>query len=255
MVKVIDHDNLQDGTEGHRMPRTDHPHTTIMLKFYFSLAPNPMKVALFLEEAGLAYEAIPVDTRKGEQHLPAFKAMNPNAKVPVIVDGDTTVFDSSAILLYLADQTGHFQPAPASRGALLSWMMFVASGIGPFTGQCVHFKHYAPEQVPYAITRYEFEAWRHWKILDAHLAGKTWMLDETYSVLDMAVWGWARAVPFALGADAWEQLPHVKRLLDAVNERPAAQRAASLKDKYSFKTEMDDEARRAMFPHLVGSQA
>jgi GST-like protein len=119
----------------------------------------------------------------------------------------------------------------------------------------VHFKHYAPEQVPYAIKRYDFEAWRHWKIIDAHLAGKTWMLDDTYSVLDMAVWGWARAVPFALGSDAWEQLPHVKRLLDAVNERPAAQRTALLKDRHNFKTEMDDEARRAMFPHLAPAQA
>jgi GST-like protein len=222
-----------------------------MLKFYYSLAPNPMKVALFLEEAGLPCEAIPVDTRKGEQHLPAFTALNPNAKVPVIVDGTTTVFDSSAILLYLADKTGQFQPAEQHRGALLSWMMFVASGIGPFTGQCVHFKHYAPEPVPYAIRRYEFEAWRHWKIVDAHLAGKTWMLGDSYSVLDMAVWGWARAVPFALGPDAWAQLPNVKRLLDTVNERPAAQRTVSLKDKHNFKTEMDDEARRAMFPHLA----
>ena len=220
-----------------------------MLKFYFSLAPNPMKVALFLEEAGLPFEAIPVDTRKGEQHGAAFMALNPNAKVPVIVDGATTVFDSSAILLYLAEQSGQFLPEAADRGAMLSWLMFTASGIGPFTGQAVHFKHYAPEQVPYAINRYDFEAWRHWKILNNHLAGKDWMVSGRYTLLDMAVWGWARAVPFALGAEAWEQLPHVKRLLDTVTVRPAAQRAAALKDRYTFKTEMDDEARRAMFPH------
>ena len=219
-----------------------------MLKFYYSLAPNPMKVALFLEEAGLPYEAIPVDTRKGEQHSAAFMALNPNAKVPVIVDGATTVFDSSAILLYLAEKSGQFLPDAADRGAMLSWLLFTASGIGPFTGQAVHFKHYAPEQVPYAINRYDFEAWRHWKILNAHLAGKDWMLSGRYTLLDMAVWGWARAVPFALGAEAWEQLPHVKRLLDAVTARPAAQRAAALKDRYTFKTDMDDEARRAMFP-------
>ena len=219
-----------------------------MLKFYYSLAPNPMKVALFLEEAGLPYEAIPVDTRKGEQHSAAFMALNPNAKVPVIVDGATTVFDSSAILLYLAEKSGQFLPDAADRGAMLSWLLFTASGIGPFTGQAVHFKHYAPEQVPYAINRYDFEAWRHWKLLNAHLAGKDWMLSGRYTLLDMAVWGWARAVPFALGAEAWEQLPHVKRLLDAVTARPAAQRAAALKDRYTFKTDMDDEARRAMFP-------
>ena len=219
-----------------------------MLKFYYSLAPNPMKVALFLEEAGLPYEAIAVDTRKGEQHAPGFMALNPNAKVPAIVDGTTTVFDSNAILLYLADKTGQFLPPAAERGALLSWLMFVASGIGPFTGQCVHFKHYAPEPVPYALNRYDFEAWRHWKIIEARLAEFPWMAGADYSVLDMAVWGWARAVPFALGAEAWAQLPNVKRLLDTVNERPAAQRAAALKDRHAFKTEMDDEARRAMFP-------
>ena len=219
-----------------------------MLKFYYSLAPNPMKVALFLEEAGLPYEAIPVDTRKGEQHAPDFLALNPNAKVPVLVDGATAVFDSNAILLYLADKTGQFLPPASQRGAMLSWLMFIASGIGPFTGQFVHFKHYAPEPLPYAINRYDFEAWRHWKIVDAHLARHAWMAGADYSMLDMALWGWARAVPFALGADAWDQLPHVKRLLDAVNQRPAAQRAAALKDRHAFKTEMDDEARRVMFP-------
>ena len=219
-----------------------------MLKFYYSLAPNPMKVALFLEEAGLPYEAVPVDTRKGQQHEPAFTALNPNDKVPVIVDGAAVVFDSNAILLYLAEKTSRFLPEAQDRGAMLSWLMFVASGIGPFTGQCVHFKHYAPQPVPYAENRYDFEAWRHWKILDAHLSTRAWMLGERYSLLDMAVWGWARAVPFALGADAWAQLPNVKRLFDAVGERPAAQRAGALKDRYAFKTEMDDESRRAMFP-------
>lgn len=219
-----------------------------MLKFYYSLAPNPMKVALFLEESGLPYEAIPVDTRKGEQHAAAFTAINPNAKVPVIVDGETTVFDSNAILLYLAEKTGQFLPAVSDRGAMLSWLMFVASGIGPFTGQCVHFRHYAPGSNSYALNRYDFEAWRHWKILNAHLADQPWMVSGQYTLLDMAVWGWARAVPFALGADAWEQLPHVKRVQDAVDERPAGQRAAALRERYAFKTDMDDDARRAMFP-------
>ena len=219
-----------------------------MLKFYYSLAPNPMKVALFLEEAGLAYEPIPVETRKGEQHAPAFLALNPNAKIPVVVDGETTVFDSNAILLYLAEKTGQFLPPANERGAMLSWLMFVASGIGPYTGQCVHFRHVAPEPKAYALNRYDFEAWRHWKILEARLAEQAWMLGSGYSLVDMAVWGWARSVPYALGDDLWEQLPNVKRLLDTINERPAAQRAVALKDRHTFKAEMDDEARRAMFP-------
>lgn len=219
-----------------------------MLKLYYSLAPNPMKVALFLEEAALPYEAIPVDTRKGEQHAAAFLTLNPNGKVPVLVDGDTTVFDSSAILLYLAEQSGQFLPAPTHRGEMLSWLMFTASGIGPFTGQNVHFKHYAPEPVPYAANRYDFEAWRHWNLLNDRLATREFMVGDSYSLVDMAVWGWARAVPFALGAEAWDRLPHVKRLFDGINARPAAQRVAALKDKHAFKAEMDDEARRAMFP-------
>lgn len=221
-----------------------------MIKFYYNTAPNPMKVALFLEEAGLPYEAIPVDTRKGEQHDAGFTAINPNAKLPALVDGEATVFDSNAILLYLAGKTGQFgAPAtPAGQGEMLSWLMFVASGIGPFSGQCVHFKHFAPEPKAYALNRYDFEAWRHWTVLDAHLAQRRYMLGDVYSVVDMAVWGWARAVPFVLGADAWERLPHVKRLLDEINARPAAQRAEALKTRHAFKTEMDDAARAAMFP-------
>ena len=134
-----------------------------MLKFYYSGAPNPMKVALFLEETGLPYEPIPVDTRKGEQHKPEFLAVNPNAKVPAIVDGDVTMFDSNAILLYLAERTGKFLPenTPKVRSELLSWLMFVASGVGPFSGQSVHFRHYAPEKISYATKRYMYEAKRH----------------------------------------------------------------------------------------------
>ena len=221
-----------------------------MIKFYYNTAPNPMKVALFLEEAGLPYEAIPVDTRKGEQHEAAFTAINPNAKLPALVDGEATVFDSNAILLYLAGKTGQFgAPAtPVGQAELLSWLMFVASGIGPFSGQCVHFKHFAPEPKAYALNRYDFEAWRHWTLLDAHLAQRRYMLGETYSLVDMALWGWARVLPFVLGAEAWNKLPNVKRLLDEINARPAAQRAEALKTRHAFKAEMDDAARAAMFP-------
>jgi GST-like protein len=223
-----------------------------MLKFYFSGAPNPTKVALFLEEAGLPYEAIPVDTRKGDQHKPEFLAINPNAKVPAIVDGDAVVFDSSAILLYLAEKTGRFMPAgtPAARGELYSWMMFVASGVGPYAGQAVHFRNYAPEKVPYAINRYMYEAQRHFGILDVRLSTRKYMLGDAYTVVDMNVWGWARLLPFVLGEGAFEKFPHLKRLVEEISARPAAKRAVALKDKHTFKTEMDDEARRAMFRHL-----
>ena len=221
-----------------------------MIKFYYNTAPNPAKVALFLEEAGLPYELVPVDTRKGEQHTPAYTALNPNAKVPAIEDDGVVVFDSNAILLYLAEKTGQFLPVnrPQDRANMMSWLMFVASGVGPFSGQAVHFKHYAPEPLPYAINRYDFEASRHWGILNKHLATHRFMLGDDYTLVDMAVWGWARAVPFVLGADAWDKLPHVKRLLDEINARPAAQRAEALKTRFTFKAEMDDDARKAMFP-------
>jgi GSH-dependent disulfide-bond oxidoreductase len=223
-----------------------------MLKFYFSGAPNPTKVALFLEEAGLSYDAIPVDTRKGDQHKPDYLAINPNAKVPAIVDGDATVFDSNAILLYLAEKTGKFLPphGDKARGELLSWLMFVASGIGPYAGQSVHFRQYAPEKIEYAVNRYAYETQRHFGILDARLSTRKYMLGDTYTIVDMAVWGWARLVPVALGDGAWAKFPNLKRLVDEISARPAAQRALALKDRHKWKTEMDDEARRAMFGHL-----
>lgn len=228
-----------------------------MIKFYYHPSPNPAKVALFLEESGLPYELVPVDTRKGEQFDPKFLAINPNAKTPAFVDGDATVFDSNAILLYLAEKTGQFLPedTPAARGALLSWLMFVATGIGPYSGQAVHFKHFAPEPKDYAVNRYRFEAERHWGILDARMAERRYMLGDTYTIVDMAVWGWARVVPFVLGEAAWAKMPSLKRLFDEISARPAAKRAEALKEKHAFKTEMDDAARRNMFPHTAQQAA
>jgi len=224
-----------------------------MIKFYYNLAPNPTKVALMLEETGLPYELVPVDTRKGEQHGAAFRAINPNGKVPAIVDGDATVFDSNAILLYLAEKTGRFLPpaTPAARGRLLSWLMFVGTGVGPYAGQCVHFRAYAPEKIPYAIDRYVFEAKRHFGILDAELAKGRYMMGDTYTIVDIDVWGWARLVPFVLGEGAWDAFPNLKRLVDEISARPAAARVAALKERHAFKTEMDAEARRAMFPSMA----
>ena len=224
-----------------------------MLKFYYNAAPNPMKVALLLEELGLPYEAVPVDTRKGEQHSAEFLKINPNGKVPVIVDGDVRVFDSNGILLYLADRAKRFVPtdaASAARGNMISWLMFIATGAGPFSGQSVHFRHAAPEPKEYALNRYDFEAQRHWKIVENHLATNTYMLGDEYSIVDMAFWGWARLIPYVLGTgDAtWTAYPNIKRLLDLINARPAVARADALKTKHAFKAEMDDDAKRNMFP-------
>jgi GST-like protein len=225
-----------------------------MLKFYYSGAPNPVKVALFLEEAGIPYDAIPVDTRKGDQHKPDYLKINPNAKVPAIVDGDVTVFDSNAILLYLAEKTGKFLPPKSEklRGELLSWLMFVASGVGPFSGQSVHFRNYAPdkEKLEYAVNRYVYEAQRHYGVLDVRLAKHKYMVGDTYTIVDMDVWGWARLMPMVLGEAAWAKFPNLKRLVDEISVRPAAVIAAGLKDRHKFKAEFDDEARKAMFRHM-----
>src|SRR5271168_5474305 len=228
-----------------------------MLKFYFNGAPNPNKVALFLEESGLPYEPVPVDTRKGDQFKPEFLAVNPNGKVPAIDDDGVLVFDSNAILLYLGEKTGKFMPAntPQSHAQTLSWLMFVASGIGPYSGQAVHFKHFAPPGLDYAVDRYQYEARRHYGILDAQLSSRTYLLGETYTIVDMAAWGWARMIPFIVGDTAWSAWPNLRRWFDLISARPAAIRANALKERFTFKTDMDAEARRIMFRHTETAQA
>jgi len=221
-----------------------------VLKFYFNGSPNPTKVALFLEETGLEYQPIAIDTRKGDQFAADFLAVNPNGKVPAIVDDGKVIFDSNAILLYLAEKTGKFLPSAEHRGELLSWLMFAATGIGPFSGQAVHFKHFAPEKIPYAHNRYQYEVERHYTILDQRLETRAYIVGDAYSIVDMDVWGWARMIPYILGDGAWAKFPNVKRLFDEISARPAAARANALKEKFTFKAAMDDEARAVMFKHL-----
>ncbi len=225
-----------------------------MIDFYFNGGPNPMKVALLLEELELPYRPIPVDMLKGQQFDEAYLAINPNGKVPAMVDDGVTVFDSNAILLYLAEKTGKFQSSetPAARGGLLSWLMFVATGVGPYSGQAVHFGLMAPEKLPYAINRYKREVERHYKLLDERLAHRRYLLGETYTIADMALWGWARMLPRAVGGDdAFASIPNVKRHLDEIGARPAAQKAEKLRASVKWKSEVDDEARRFMFPQNV----
>lgn len=127
--------------------------------------------------------------------------------------------------------------------------MFVASGVGPFSGQSVHFRHAAPEPKDYALNRYDFEAHRHYAVLEGHLASNTFMLGEDYSIADMALWGWVRMMPYVLGSEnPWEQYPNIKRFLDVVNARPAMEKVDEIAKAHEFKTEMDDEAKRFMFP-------
>jgi GST-like protein len=221
-----------------------------MLKFFYNSGPNPHKVALFLEEAGLDYEAVPVETRRGDQHKPDFLAINPNAKAPAMLDGDAVLFDSNAILLYLAEKTGKFLPgdSPALRAELLSWHMFVATGIGPYSGQAVHFRLHAREQLEYAIGRYHFEASRHFAILDERLADREWIVGDSYSIVDMALWGWARIATRVLGEEASNGFANIKRHVETINARPAASRVGELMQRFQFRMDVEEDARRNLFP-------
>lgn len=221
-----------------------------MLKLYYHPSPNPLKVALLIEELGIPYDLVPIDTFKGEQHRADFLKINPNAKVPAIVtDDDAVVFDSNAILLHLAEDAGRFlPPAGPARGELLSWLFFVATGLSPFSGQAVHFLHMAPEQLPYAQKRYTREVERHYRILDERLATERYLAGSEYSVADMALWGWANFAGYIFGERGLSDYPNVKRLFDEISARPAAVRAHEIKDRMTLKSELDDEARRALFP-------
>ena len=227
-----------------------------MIRFYFNLAPNPMKIALMLEELGQPYEAVPVDTAKGEQHAAAFRAINPNGKVPAIVDDQgpggraARVFDSSAILLYLGEKTGRFIGAPGDRPDLLSWLFFIATGVGPYSGQAVHFQHAAPEKLPYAVNRYRREIERHYRVLDRHLSGRDFILGREYSIVDMSAWGWLKRAAIVLPGedDPLTAFSNLKRLVEAVDARPAAARAKEIGKDHPFKKEVDEETKRAMFP-------
>lgn len=227
-----------------------------MIRFYFHPTPNPAKIALFLEEAGVPYEAIPVDTSKGEQHTPAFRAINPNGKVPAIVDTEgpggkeVRVFDSTAILLYLAEKTGKFLGAPEDRPELLSWLLFIASGLGPFSGQAVHFQFAAPEGLGYAVNRYRREAERHYRVLNEHLEGRTYIVGESFTIADISAWGWLERASYVLKgeADPLASFPNLKRLVATVSARPAAARACNVGKDHPFKKVNDEETKRALFP-------
>ena len=226
-----------------------------MIRFYFHPTPNPAKVALLLEELGLRYELIPVDTAKGEQHASDFRAINPNGKVPAIVDTEgpggreARVFNSSAILLYLGEKAGRFMGGPADRPELLSWLFFIASGVGPFSGQAVHFQHAAPEKIPYAVNRYRREIERHYRVLDRHLAGREFIVAATIRSPICRPGVGSRASRVLPGADdPLADFPNVKRLYEKVDARPAAARAKAVGKDHPFKKESDEETKRAMFP-------
>lgn len=218
-----------------------------MITFYFHTTPNPMKVALYLEETGLLYQLAPVDTLKGKQHPPEYRAINPNGKAPAIEDNGVRVFDSNAILLYLSEKTGQLAGAAEDRAEMLSWMMFIATGLGPYSGQSVHFRHAAPE-LPYAINRYLREAQRHYEILDNHLENRQYIVGSDYSIADVAAWAWIDKAAVVLGEEDLTPYPNLQRWFANIESRPAVTRARNIGKGIEFKSDFDEDAKRAFFP-------
>lgn len=202
-----------------------------MIDLHYWTTPNGHKVTMFLEEAGLPYRIIPVNISAGDQFKPEFLAIAPNNRIPAIVDhdaagGPVSLFESGAILLYLADKIGRFIP-PATqvqaRAEVLQWLFWQMGGLGPMAGQNHHFSQYAPEKIPYAINRYVNETNRLYGVLNKRLADREFMASHAYTIADMATYPWI--VPHERQGQKLEDFPHLKRWFEAVRARPATERA------------------------------
>lgn len=209
-----------------------------MIDLYGMTSPNVLKLALMLEECGLDYRMHHVDVFAGAQHDPAFLAMNPNAKVPVIVDNEANhpfaVFESGAALLYLADKVGRFLPREGrARSTALQWLLFQASTVGPAFGQYVHFFRYAASET-YALRRHESETARVLRVLDRRLGESAWLSGDDYGLADIATWPGVRTgdaiFPLLTERQGWRAFPNVRRWFDSIAARPAAVRAATAID-------------------------
>ncbi|BES85530.1 thiol:disulfide oxidoreductase [Pectobacterium araliae] len=202
-----------------------------MIDLYYAPTPNGHKITLFLEEANLPYQLHRVNISKGEQFKPEFLAISPNNKIPAIVDtqpaeGDTPIslFESGAILLYLAEKHGVLlSTSLRERTATLQWLFWQVAGFGPMLGQNHHFNHYAPQPVPYAIERYQQETQRLYRVLDKHLQDNPWLAGQNYSIADIATYPWV--VSYARQRVDLDDYPAVKAWYTRISERPATQRA------------------------------
>ncbi len=196
-----------------------------MIDLYFWPTPNGWKITIMLEELGLPYTVVPVDIGKGDQFAPEFLSISPNNKMPAIVDPDgpdgkpVSVFESGAIMVYLAEKTGELMPSdPRGRLRVLEWLMFQMGTVGPMLGQVHHFRRYAPQKIPYAVDRYTNEAGRIYNVIDRRLAEHDYLAGDAYSIADIAVWPWL------LGerqGQNFDDFPNLKRWRDAVKVRPA----------------------------------
>ena len=200
-----------------------------MIDLYTFPTPNGRKVSILLEELGLSYNVHKIDITQGQQFSPDFVEINPNSKIPAIIDHDTeiTVFESGAILMYLAEKTGKLLPRETkSRYQVMEWLMFQMANVGPMFGQFNHFNRFAPEKVPYAIARYEQETLRLYGVLDRQLADRCYIALENYSIADIALFPWVASYEF-MGLTL-DQHPHLKRWVEILQERPAVQRGMAV---------------------------
>jgi GSH-dependent disulfide-bond oxidoreductase len=227
------------------MPRT--------IALYFWPTPNGKKITIFLEEAELPYNLAPVDITAGEQFDEEFLKISPNNKMPAIVDpegpdgGPISMFESGAILIYLAEKTGRFMPSsPRQRYEVLQWLMFQVSSVGPMLGQVHHFRGYALEQIPYAVDRYTNEATRLYGVMDARLSEVEYFVDDNYSIVDMAIYPWVAS--HERQGQRIEDYPNLRRWYEAMGERPAVQRAMEVGEELRRPIEdLDEEARDVLF--------
>lgn len=231
-----------------------------MIDLYYWPTPNGHKITLFLEETGLPYRIHPVDIGRGEQFQPGFLAISPNNRMPAIVDHmpagggqPLSLFESGAILLYLAEKAGRFIPADIrGRAEVLQWLFWQVGGLGPMAGQNHHFVQYAPEPIPYAIDRYVNETNRLYGVLDRRLADRPFVAGEDYSIADMACYPWI--VPHESQRQNLDDFPNLKRWFSTIKERPATVRAYELGEQYRRReSTVDEEAKKVLFGQTAAS--
>jgi GST-like protein len=223
-----------------------------VIDLYYWTTPNGHKVTMFLEETGLPYAIVPVNIGAGDQFKPDFLAISPNNRMPAIVDrapdgggAPISVFESGAILLYLAEKTGRFIPADVrGRVEVLQWLFWQMGGLGPMAGQNHHFSVYAPEKIPYAIDRYVKETNRLYGVLNKRLADRPFVAGD-YSIADMAAYPWI--VPYERQGQKLEDFPHLKRWFEEIGARPATVRAYERGKEINTQPTMSEEAKKVLF--------
>jgi len=224
------------------------------IDLYYWPTPNGQKASIFLEELGLPYKVTPINIAEGDQFEPEFLRISPNNKMPAIVDhegpdgGPISIFESGAILIYLAEKTGRFLPTdPRGKYRVLEWLMFQMGSVGPMLGQAHHFRQYAPETIPYAIERYTNEAARIYRVIDRRLAESEYIATGEYTIADVAVFPWL--VPHENQGQNLEDYPNLKRWYETVKNRPAVGRGLELfaERRRQLNRDMDEDTRTTLF--------